>query len=39
LSDVPVEVLDSDMEMPLLGMAWLRRFKLTVGGDVLIISE
>jgi clan AA aspartic protease (TIGR02281 family) len=39
LSDVPVRVFNSEMDMPLLGMAFLRRFKLTVGGDTLTISE
>lgn len=39
LSNVPVMVLDSSMDMPVLGMGFLRRYKLTVGNDTLTISE
>jgi clan AA aspartic protease (TIGR02281 family) len=39
LTDVPVTVDDSDMNMPLLGMGFLRHYKLTVSSDLLTISE
>jgi clan AA aspartic protease (TIGR02281 family) len=39
LRDVPVTIGDADMDEPVLGMSFLRRFKLTIHGDALTISE
>jgi len=39
LRDVPVMVDDSDMDEPLLGMGFLRRFKIAVRSGVLTLSE
>jgi aspartyl protease family protein len=40
LNDVPVTVIDADMDGdPMLGMAFLRKYKLSIGNDQLTISE
>lgn len=39
LRDATVQIDDSEMDFPILGMGFLRRFRLVIGRDVLTISE
>jgi clan AA aspartic protease (TIGR02281 family) len=39
LHNVPVVVNDSEMDHPLVGMGFLRRYKMAAGGDTLTITE
>jgi len=39
LRDVPVSIDDSEMDAPLLGMSFLRRFRLAIRDDAITISD